>query len=339
MISPATPMTSGDAYLGTPVGRLSVADLTDALGTLAGFDVIVSIQHSLAHTLTGQLRKLQVEAWTLLGRQLLDVGATGDGRWLIGPVTACAAFEHAYQRIIALDPQTLDLCRSVGIPVDKLYRWGDAPAESAGRWEQCPLLELSALGRTGRRTSAEQESERMNIQVPTPLLTRLYDGAPKAVVISSEQRFRNLLPRLPVQLLLAAADGTSQSVRLLEEMAPAADWQAITVPPSVWCIWVLDDSAGDAVEEGNRLLGRTLHDWWRKHGGDDGVPDLRTGSVAESRTVSAEPCHRRDDRAPAEKCATCSAACRRCATTLPTAHASRRKSPSFWKTCASRRRA
>jgi hypothetical protein len=44
----------------------------------------------------------------------------------------------------------------------------------------------------------------MNIQVPTPLLTRLYDGAPKAVVISSEQRFRNLLPRLPVQLLLAA---------------------------------------------------------------------------------------------------------------------------------------
>jgi hypothetical protein len=137
-------MTSGDAYLGAPVGRLSVADLTDALGTLAGFDVIVSIQHSLAHTLTGQLRKLQVEAWTLLGRQLLDVGATGDGRWLIGPVTACAAFEHAYQRIIALDPQTLDLCRSVGIPVDKLYRWGDAPAESAGRWGQCPLLELSA---------------------------------------------------------------------------------------------------------------------------------------------------------------------------------------------------
>ena len=121
----------------------------------------------------------------------------------------------------------------------------------------------------------------MNIQVPTPLLTRLYDGAPKAVVISSEQRFRALLPRLPVRLLLAAADGTSQSVRLLGEMAPAADWQAITVPPSVWCIWVLDDPAGDAVEEGNRLLGRTLQDWWRKHGGDDVVPDLRTGSVAE----------------------------------------------------------
>ena len=32
MISPATPLTSRDAYLGTPVGRLSVADLTDALG-------------------------------------------------------------------------------------------------------------------------------------------------------------------------------------------------------------------------------------------------------------------------------------------------------------------
>jgi hypothetical protein len=157
MISPATPMTSGDAYLGTPVGRLSAADLTDALGTLAGFDMIVSIQHSLAHTLTGQLRKLQVEAWTLLGRQLLDVGATGDGRWLIGPVTACAAFEHAYQRIIALDPQTLDLCRSVGIPVDKLYRWGDAPAESAGRWEQCPVLELSA---SDGQTTESQPSRR-----------------------------------------------------------------------------------------------------------------------------------------------------------------------------------
>ena len=50
----------------------------------------------------------------------------------------------------------------------------------------------------------------MNIQVPTPLLTRLYDGVPKAVVIGGEQRFRNLLPRLPVRLLLAAADRTSQ---------------------------------------------------------------------------------------------------------------------------------
>jgi hypothetical protein len=119
----------------------------------------------------------------------------------------------------------------------------------------------------------------MNIQVPTSLLTRLYDGAPTAVVISSEQRFRALLPGLPVRLLLAAADGTSQSVRLLEEMAPAADWQAITVPPSVWCIWVLDDSAGNA--EGNHQLRRTLQDWWRKHGGDDAVPDLRTGSAAE----------------------------------------------------------
>ena len=33
----------------------------------------------------------------------------------------------------------------------------------------------------------------MNIQVPTPLLTRLYDGSPTVVVISSEQRFRALL--------------------------------------------------------------------------------------------------------------------------------------------------
>ena len=106
--------------------------------------MIVSIQHSLAHTLTGQLRKLQVEAWALLGRELLDAGSAGAGQRLIGPVTACAAFEHAYQRIIALDPQTSDLCRAVGIPADKLYRWGDAPAESAGGWERCPLLELSA---------------------------------------------------------------------------------------------------------------------------------------------------------------------------------------------------
>ena len=154
------PLTPGDAYLGTPVGRLSVADLTDALGTLAGFDVIVSIQHGLAHTLTGHLRKLQVEAWALLGRELLDAGSAAAGQRLIGPVTACAAFEHAYQRIIALDPQTLDLCRAVGIPADKLYRWGDAPAESTGGWERCPLLELSASDgqaaepRPNRRASA-----------------------------------------------------------------------------------------------------------------------------------------------------------------------------------------
>src|SRR4051812_12368455 len=121
----------------------------------------------------------------------------------------------------------------------------------------------------------------MNIQVPTPLLTRLYDGAPTVVVISSEQRFRPLPPGLPVRLLLAAADGTGQSVRLLGEMAPAADWQAITVPPSVWCIWVLDDPAGDAVEEGNRLLGRTLQDWWCKHGGGDVVPRTPNRAVAQ----------------------------------------------------------
>ena len=142
VISPATPLTSKDAYLGTPVRHLSLADLTDALGTLAGFDVIVSIQHGLAHTLTGHLRKLQVEAWALLGRELLDAGSAAAGQRLIGPVTACAAFEHAYQRIIALDPQTLDLCRAVGIPADKLCRWGDAPAESTGGWERCPPLEL-----------------------------------------------------------------------------------------------------------------------------------------------------------------------------------------------------
>jgi hypothetical protein len=144
LISPAPSTTPGDAYLGTPVGRLSVADLTDTLGTLAGFDVVVSIQHGLAHTLTGHLRKLQVEAWALLGRELLDAGSAGAGHPLINPVTACAAFEHAYQRIIALDPQTTDLCRAVGIPAAKLYRWGDVSAESTGRWERCPPLELSA---------------------------------------------------------------------------------------------------------------------------------------------------------------------------------------------------
>ena len=106
--------------------------------------MIVSIQHGLAHTLTGHLRKLQVEAWALLGRELLDAGSAAAGQRLIGPVTACAAFEHAYQRIIALDPQTTDLCRAVGIPADKLYRWGEVPAESAGGWERCPLLDLPA---------------------------------------------------------------------------------------------------------------------------------------------------------------------------------------------------
>lgn len=160
VISPATPLTPGDAYLGTPVGRLSVADLTDALGTLAGFDVIVSIQHGLAHTLTGHLRKLQVEAWALLGQELLGAGSAAAGQRLADPVTACAAFEHAYQRIIALDPQTLDLCRAVGIPADKLCRWDDAPAESTGGWERCPPLELSASDgqaaepRPNRRASA-----------------------------------------------------------------------------------------------------------------------------------------------------------------------------------------
>jgi hypothetical protein len=132
----APPITARDAYLGTPVPCLDPREGADAVGTLAAFDVVVAVQHSLAHTLMGRLRKLQVETWAVLG--LAD-----DAVSPADVINTCAAYEHAYQTVIILDVATYRLCRALGIPPEKLRRWGEGGAQADDEWHAIPSLSLS----------------------------------------------------------------------------------------------------------------------------------------------------------------------------------------------------
>jgi glycosyltransferase involved in cell wall biosynthesis len=134
LAAPAPRTRSQDAYIGTPIPRISGGDGAASVGTLAGFDLIISVENVLVHAVAGRLRDLKVETWALLG--LADAITQ---RAEI--VNACAAFEHAYRTIVVLDAQTFRLCRALGLPVDKLRRWGEGDL-SDNDWCQCPRLQL-----------------------------------------------------------------------------------------------------------------------------------------------------------------------------------------------------
>jgi hypothetical protein len=101
---------------------------------LVAFDLVISAESPVAHTLAGQLRDLKVETWALLG--IPDAA-----RPSAEIVNACATFEHAYQIIIVLDAQILRLCRALGLPSEKLRRWSDDVAGNDDDW--CESLSLS----------------------------------------------------------------------------------------------------------------------------------------------------------------------------------------------------
>jgi hypothetical protein len=134
--TPAT-TTSRDAYLGTPIPRLTGSDWNAAVGTLAGFDLVVSVENTFAHRLMGQLRYMQVETWALFGM----TGAIGQS---VEIVNACAAFEHAYQKIVVLNAKILRLCRALGFPPEKLRRWGEDEVGNSDDWCRCLSVSLPA---------------------------------------------------------------------------------------------------------------------------------------------------------------------------------------------------
>jgi glycosyltransferase involved in cell wall biosynthesis len=123
-----------DNSLGTRIPRLNGGDRDAAVGTLAAFDLVISAESPVAHTLAGQLRDLKVETWALLG--IPDAA-----RPPAEIVNACATFEHAYQIIIVLNAQILRLCRALGLPSEKLRRWSDDVAGNDDDW--CESLSLS----------------------------------------------------------------------------------------------------------------------------------------------------------------------------------------------------
>jgi len=125
--------TGRDAYLGTPIARMGGEDCAAAVGTMAGFDLVISAENTVAHRLMGRLRDLKIETWALLG--IADVTTqTAEA------INACAAFEYAYQTIIVFNTDALRLCRALGLPPEKLRRWRKDEDSGEEDWRRCPSL-------------------------------------------------------------------------------------------------------------------------------------------------------------------------------------------------------
>ncbi|WP_353860864.1 glycosyltransferase family A protein [Azospirillum formosense] len=136
LVLPERPLTRRDAYLGTPLRPWDAVEEDGAVGTLAVFDLAVTVRHGAAHPLMGRLRALGVTGWALLGASD-EPGAPS----LADAVNGCAAFEHAYQSVVPLDPRTFRLCQALGFPPNKLRRWEDAAAPDADPdWAACMPL-------------------------------------------------------------------------------------------------------------------------------------------------------------------------------------------------------
>ncbi|CAO3457551.1 hypothetical protein [Azospirillum argentinense] len=136
LVLPERPLAHRDAYLGTPLRPWDAVEEDMAVGTLAVFDLVVTVRHGGAHPLMGQLRALGVTGWALLGASTIP-----DAPSLADAVNGCAAFEHAYQTVVPLDARTFRLCRALGFPPDKLRRWQDAAEpDTDPDWTACASL-------------------------------------------------------------------------------------------------------------------------------------------------------------------------------------------------------
>lgn len=136
LVLPERPLVHRDAYLGTPLRPWDAVEEDMAVGTLAVFDLVVTVRCGAAHPLMGRLRALGVTGWALLGASTVP-GAPS----LADAVNGCAAFEHAYQTVVPLDARTFRLCQALGFPPDKLRRWEDATEPDADPdWTVCAPL-------------------------------------------------------------------------------------------------------------------------------------------------------------------------------------------------------
>lgn len=106
-------------YQGTQIPCFDPKYVNDAVSTLAGYRLAVSVDGGVSHTLMGALRRLNVETWALLGYTEVDK-PTSD------VVNACVAFEQAYSHIVIGNSETLSLCRAFGMPHTKVRFWSDS---------------------------------------------------------------------------------------------------------------------------------------------------------------------------------------------------------------------
>lgn len=101
------------SYLGTSLPLLDWRDRQAAQATLAAYSRVISIGSPVLHLIAGALRQLKVETWAVLARQ--------DNQSAVDAVTACSAFEQAYDAILLDTEEMLHLCRALGIPARKLH--------------------------------------------------------------------------------------------------------------------------------------------------------------------------------------------------------------------------
>lgn len=120
IVMPLPHLLSGvksDTYQAGSIWRLEPTHMNDAVGALAAYDLVVSMDGGLAHSLMGSLKRLKVETWALLGR--------GTGAVESEEINSCSAFEQAYNAIIVPDCDAAHLCRAFGIPDTRLRLWKD----------------------------------------------------------------------------------------------------------------------------------------------------------------------------------------------------------------------
>ncbi|MCS6890361.1 MAG: glycosyltransferase [Rhodovarius sp.] len=100
----------------------------DALGLLAGMDVVLNT-HSLAcHALVGRLRRLGPRC--LLGLHLVERDAWGRPH---GQAHSALAYEHAYDAALVISERLRDWCLAQGWPAEKLLLLRNAPGHEAQR--------------------------------------------------------------------------------------------------------------------------------------------------------------------------------------------------------------
>ena len=95
---------------------------TDALGALAGMDVVVNTHAMAGHALAGRLRRLGIR--TVLGLHLTERGLFGE---TVGPPYTALAYEHGYDMATVISGRLRAWCVAQGWPQSKLLLLRNAP--------------------------------------------------------------------------------------------------------------------------------------------------------------------------------------------------------------------
>lgn len=116
----------------------------DALGLLAGLDVVVNTHCLGAHALMARLRRLGVR--TYVGLHLVERQGWGQP---IGNPHIALAYEHAYDGVLVISEQLREWCLAQGMPAGKLHLLRNAPGHATPPAAVVAALAARAARRAG----------------------------------------------------------------------------------------------------------------------------------------------------------------------------------------------